>query len=405
MKLAFLLWDAGISGGTNVVFEHAKRMHKAGYQVTILTEKPVPSGTLNWHPEAETLSWGLLDDVVSSDKYFDIVIATWWRTAFNLHKVNAARRVYFVQSIESLFYPEKEVPLRQLVDMTYTFPVDFVTEATWIKKYLKEHFNQEAQLVRNGIRKDIFNKDGRVVEDRSKSAPRLLIEGPLGVDFKNVEKTIDLCRTSEAKEIWLLTSSDVSTYPGVDRVFSRVPITEASEIYRSCDILVKLSKVEGMFGPPLEMYHCGGTSVTYDVTGYDEYIEPGKNGFVASMDDEEAVVDYINVLVRESSTLEKLKKQALETAGRWPDWDESSQEFMRAMDNVAEDGREDKQQLEVLGTRAWMHYEVAEQNRLQLKALAGRFTLVKYWRFLQAHFPKLAMLIKRVYIRISSTFV
>jgi hypothetical protein len=38
-------------------------------------------------------------------------------------------------------------------------------------------------------------------------------------------------------------------------------------VYRSCDILGKLSYVEGMFGPPLEMFHCGWTAIVYNVTG------------------------------------------------------------------------------------------------------------------------------------------
>lgn len=42
-----------------------------------------------------------------------------------------------------------------------------------------------------------------------------------------------------------------------------------------------------MFGPPLEMFHCGGTSIVYDVTGHDEYIVHDKNGLVAKTDDDE----------------------------------------------------------------------------------------------------------------------
>jgi glycosyltransferase involved in cell wall biosynthesis len=106
------------------------------------------------------------------------------------------------------------------------------------------------------------------------------VEGPLGVSYKNVEKTIELCRQAEVDEIWLLTSSEVTDYPGVNRCFSRVPITETAAIYRSCDLLVKLSYVEGMFGPPLEMFHCGGTALVYDVTGHDEYIRHQQNSIV-----------------------------------------------------------------------------------------------------------------------------
>ena len=43
------------------------------------------------------------------------------------------------------------------------------------------------------------------------------------------------------------------------------------EIYNQCDVLLKMSKVEGVFGPPLEMMACGGTCVVGNVSGYDEY--------------------------------------------------------------------------------------------------------------------------------------
>ena len=67
-----------------------------------------------------------------------------------------------------------------------------------------------------------------------------------------------------------------------DRVFERVAVESTPVIYRSCDVLVKLSQVEGMYGPPLEMFHCGGTVVTYDVTGHEEYVEHGVNGLVVT---------------------------------------------------------------------------------------------------------------------------
>ena len=39
---------------------------------------------------------------------FDLVFATWWKTALELHRINAYQYAYFVQSIESRFYPESE---------------------------------------------------------------------------------------------------------------------------------------------------------------------------------------------------------------------------------------------------------------------------------------------------------
>ena len=69
---------------------------------------------------------------VSSHR-FDLAIATWWRTFFDLWKVQADRYAYFVQSIESRFYPLEERVVRAAVDATYDAPLGIITEAPWIR--------------------------------------------------------------------------------------------------------------------------------------------------------------------------------------------------------------------------------------------------------------------------------
>ena len=49
--------------------------------------------------------------------------------------------------------------------------------------------------------------------------------------------------------------------------------------------MLKLSRVEGMFGPPLEGFHMGATCVVTAVTGHEEYVEHGENGLVVEWDD------------------------------------------------------------------------------------------------------------------------
>ena len=49
--------------------------------------------------------------------------------------------------------------------------------------------------------------------------------------------------------------------------------------------MLKLSRVEGMFGPPLEGFHMGATCVVTAVTGHEEYVEHGENGLVVDWDD------------------------------------------------------------------------------------------------------------------------
>ncbi|MEG7408106.1 glycosyltransferase family 4 protein [Serratia marcescens] len=386
-KIAFLLWSPAISGGTNVIFEHATRMRKNGDDITIITEDKPNDKRLQWFPGAEKMTW--MDYSEAADKQFDLVIATWWRTVFYLHKINAKKYAFFVQSIESRFYPEGEVTLRTLVDLTYSLQVNFITEATWIKEYLKEHFDQDALLVRNGISKDYFNDGIKPKVPRAPEKLRVLVEGPLNVSFKNTELAVELCRQSRADEVWFVTSTEIGAYPNVDRLFSRVPISEIGSIYASCDVLVKLSTVEGMFGPPLEIYHTGGTSISYDVTGYDEYIEHNVNGLVSFSRQNQEIIEFINRLKDNPNELAQLKANALATAEKWPDWENSSKEFAAACEQLIASGVITSVTLLKAQTeRFWLFYEES-LRQVPLSGQVGIPSLNRYVHFRQRVINKL----------------
>lgn len=335
-KILFAIGSANISGGTNVIFEHALFLQSMGYSITIgcmnFSEyETLKESNVYWHRGVQDLNFISLDAVDLNNFSFDLAIFTWWRTVYYLPKINAKYFSYFVQSIESRFYDKSDQPLIKLVNNTYRIKLPVITEATWIKKYLFEHYNSQVYLVKNGIDKKIFTTEGAVLDSAPDKKLRVLIEGPLNVPFKNTERTIELCYKVKDIELWLLTSSKVNKVKNVDNVFSNVPIEKTAEIYRSCDVIVKLSYVEGMFGPPLEMFHCGGTCIVYDVTGHDEYIMHGYNGLVAPTDDENCVINYIKLLRDSHDYLKKLKRHALITAQKWHSWKDSSAAFQEAI--------------------------------------------------------------------------
>ena len=99
MKVIFTLGSATIGGGTNVILEHASKMKALGEDVYIVTDKKVSPSTYKWHTKANTLKWVTYKEI--KDEEFDIAIATWWRTVYNLYLINAKKYIYFVQSIES----------------------------------------------------------------------------------------------------------------------------------------------------------------------------------------------------------------------------------------------------------------------------------------------------------------
>lgn len=352
-----------ISGGTYVIIQHATYLHDQGYDVTLAVQEPFTAQTLAWHDRASRLRCVQID--VAKAEAFDLIIATWWKTAFELQHFNSPRYAYFVQSIESRFYPETEAPLRALVNATYRLPVTYVTEATWIRDYLTTSYGHEVALVRNGIRKDVYCTSGLVMAPRDPNRqPRVLVEGHFGVSFKNTALGVRLAREAGAKDIWVLTGSPVKWIPGVSRVFSQVPMNVTPEIYRSCDILVKLSTVEGMFGPPLEIFHCGGTAIVFDVTGHDEYIVDGQNACVMQRGDVDGVVATLRSLFDDRVKLARLQTGALQTAEAWASWDESSSSFRNWIDAALADPTTDRAVFAELADRAFADYDRDEQLRL-----------------------------------------
>jgi len=323
MIIGFLTKGTGISGGINVVLNYCLGLQELGHEIYLLSESGAQSD-ISWHKAHNKIQIFNVNQV-PDDLVFDVLIATFWITSFDLPLFKSKKYAYFIQSIESRFY--KEQNYKNFVDSSYVLPLFPITEAKWIKEYLLKNFNQNAFLVKNGIDKTIFHKNVVPLEKREAGKLRVLVEGPLTIDFKNTKKAIELALKSEADEVWLLTSSSINSFLGVDRVFSEIPMQETAAIYSSCDLVLKLSYVEGMFGPPLESFCCGGTAITFDVTGHDEYMVDGYNSIIIKTDEDEQVISAINKLKNDPLLLNHLKAGALETANNWPDWDSQTKEF------------------------------------------------------------------------------
>ena len=335
MKIVFVIGRIVVSGGNYVVFQHALHARKLGHDVTLATLYPFTQQEVNWHPALAKLRLIHIDQIEGlATQPFDLAIATWWRTALELHRFSARQYAYFVQSIESRFFEPHQESERRIVDETYALGLPGITEATWIQSYLKQHYGSDFLLARNGIWKELYLPTGTSHAPRVPGKLRVLVEGPFSLPFKNTARSVRLSRRGSAFETWLLTSSNLNWYPGVARVFSRVPIQEVAAIYRSCDVILKLSFVEGMFGPPLEMFHCGGTAVVYDVSGHDEYIVDGSNALVAKMNDEATVLGHLSRLRDEPDLMQALKDGAAQTAAAWPDWGESSARFVSHLEAI-----------------------------------------------------------------------
>jgi hypothetical protein len=91
-------------------------------------------------------------------------------------------------------------------------------------------------------------------------------------------------------------------------------------LYAESHVLLKLSRVEGMSGPPLEAFHMGATTVTTPVTGHDEYVQHRHNGLVVDWDDARGTARALDLLACDRALLHFLRANALASARAWPSW-------------------------------------------------------------------------------------
>ncbi len=335
MKVAFLVNDLQLSGGVGVVVQHARRLSTLeGWDVTLVLvrEQEGPS----WHGYENLPHLHVRGREQVRDGHFDVAIATWWETTFTLFELTAERYAYFVQSLEDRFYRHDEAE-RLGAALTLDLPVAFVTEAGWIAETLAGlRPDASCHLVRNGIDKDVFGPL-ELAPVNALDPLRVLVEGSPSAWFKHVHNAIDAAAAMREPHHVTVVCGEREALGDVaaDEIVGPLSFPEMANLYERTDVVLKLSSVEGMFGPPLEGFHRGATCVVTPVTGYEEYVEHGWNGLLTDWDDLRGTARQLDLLARDRELLGFLRANALETARAWPSWEESSRLMADALQAIA----------------------------------------------------------------------
>jgi glycosyltransferase involved in cell wall biosynthesis len=334
MKVAFLVNDLQLSGGVGVVVRHARGLaanHGFDVSLVLVRDWDLP----HWSGYDDLPHLHVISLEEARDQRFDVAVATWWETTFSLFTVPAKRYAYFVQSLEDRFYEHDQVE-RIGAGLTLDLPVSFITEARWIQRTLAG-LRPEApcHFVRNGLDKDVFASPARI-EPNVTGPLRILVEGDPEVWFKGVrEAATAAMAVREPRRVTVVTGRAPALGVAVDHVVGPVSHREMAGLYADSDVVLKLSRVEGMYGPPLEGFHMGATCVTTEVTGHEEYIEHGRNALVVDWDDRTGTTRQLELLGRDRRLLHELRCNALQTAHGWPGWDQSTQFMALALRRVA----------------------------------------------------------------------
>jgi len=331
VKVCFLIPGATISGGIASVLTHARNLiADHGMEVTIaLTRDDIPVWDQRRLAGVEVVPFQ-----EARERHYDVAVASWWPTARRLAQVPAERHAYYVQSLEDRFYPGED-ERRAMALATYSLPVSFITGARWMRDLLRElRPDADCFYVRWGIDKEVFAPPPSV-EPRVDGRLRVLVEGRLGSWLKAVPDSLEAVRRMRRPaHVTYVTRGPVELDPAPDAVVGPLYAEQMAEQYAACDVVVKLSRVEGMFEPPLEGFHKGATCVVTPVTGHEEFVVHGSNGLVVDWDDPRGTTRALELLDRDRVLLHELRVNALETARRWPSWDQSSESFALALREI-----------------------------------------------------------------------
>jgi glycosyltransferase involved in cell wall biosynthesis len=252
--------SAGQGGFVNI-FRTIKQLEDWGHQNRVyILGRPLRSASaiqqliceryFRIHAQVEEFSGEMRDS--------DALIATFWPTAYAARSVgNTARKFYFVQDLEHMFYPPGS--LYELARQTYQFGFRGITAGAWIGDILRREFSMECSSFGFSYDRNLYASTG----------PRLLPEGKRRLFFYARPET-----ERRGFELGLLALSLVAKrMPNVELVLAGLgarsidlpfpasclgvlPLSQLGSLYRSCDVALVLSHTN-LSLLPLELMACG----------------------------------------------------------------------------------------------------------------------------------------------------
>ncbi len=285
MKIAYLLENTSLCGGTKVVFEHARMLSDHGFSVTIFAKDKSPQ----WHDIRNIEFYSLrkeFADVADSLRNFDLVIATFYQQVLDLYDASL-KLIHFSQGYEAdyPFWIDK----RNNIEKAYRLPVPKLTISKSVAEVVHNKFSQSPCYIPQGIDVRSFP----VKEDAIDLVRKVIIVGTWENKVKGISDAIS--GFSLAKKTFPnLFLVRVSTLPlseeekavyTPDEYHTAVNPADMASLYLQSDLAVIPSlKGEGFGLPAMEAMACGlpviltkiHSFLSFDnVKDYAYFISPG----------------------------------------------------------------------------------------------------------------------------------
>ena len=361
------MWSTGRTGGTNAIFNVADRLSKLGHEIIIIslgakehTWFKFEHNIQFYYPEVdlfphfrikfrnnhfsanEIFNWFLskvnlnlsfdrhkilsnaLDTYAS---YFDIIIATYFETAFSVNRMDSKKciKFYYIQHFESVFFTDEYNKKR--VQETYFLPFKWITNSSWVNARLIELTGKQGNVVIPGVDTSVYyprrvnkDKDNKVIVSLGKSASVKGLEylfkalNKLATQVRGIKLVLYGIEPDLKKDSPVLTEYIVS--PSNDQL---------ADLYSMADVVVTPSLYESSPLPPLEAMACGAPVVT-TIFGTEDYCIDGENSIVVPPGHPNSLTNAIYRILTDSELANKLKNNGLRKSKELS-WDKTAEYF------------------------------------------------------------------------------
>jgi len=347
-----------ISGGIKAVFEFANYLQKMGNEVSVvypLVPLSLPGerkfniktllkkikGTILNFGCGRRLEWFDLKARLGRVPTFfceqcipdgDIVVATWWATAYCVKRYNRRKgeKFYLVQHYETWGGPEESV------NKSYKLGLRAVVNSTWLEKLLLDKFQVGAEaLIFHAPDTDFYPEERR--RDRGDFL-RILIPYRQE-EWKGSAEGILAFRIAGKKhpnlKLVMFGPIKDSGVPDYAEFYLSPDRNKLREIYNSCDIFVFPSRCEGFGLPPMEAMACRRPVVTTNVGAVPDYAIPEKTALISPPASPEALAQNIIRLVEDEKLREEIAEAGYNHIVKNFSWEKAAGELERVFKKYA----------------------------------------------------------------------
>jgi len=310
LRIVYVTEDTGVGGGHRDIFEHLNRLSARGHEVSLYTLGERPQWFELNVPVHSFEDYDALGDALA--QVDAIKVATWWMTAAPVWRASIPRGipVYFVQDIETSYYPDHERARHAVLD-SYRPEFRYMTISSWNRERLRE-LDLDAELIPPGI--DLENFRPRA--DVARREDMVLAIGRTN-PLKNLPLTLAGWRSlsQPRPELCLFGIEPELGDDGV-RYVDTPSDEQVNELFCEATVFVQTSVHEGFALPPLEAMATGAAVVCTDAHGNRDFCADGVNCLMPEATPV-AVGEALARLLGDGALRERLGRAGIETAQQY----------------------------------------------------------------------------------------